>query len=606
MHARKHSLTTSSVLPIKKGKFSPTGAVGLQNETKAPIRYANWWNYNTKVLSNQFPVPQSRALTRVHINDQYLSHQTNRCWIPKDQVAQLTDASQNPQKKYVFVQGGIQTHDNELQKKRSKTQHTHNRTKSDLAKNKVHRTWKLRVEPTPTQKLFYHQAFKMSNLAQKECLFALHKQLQLDLENKDVDAEQPMVFSDNVTTKKEFRQFHEFRINNEVELELVMKRLNYQLLMKNLLNRNVNSRASRLHPHFFQHELCPYDSKAEAIHSVCVNITSRHRYICAINQSRMINKSDPVPIRMKFAVQNRNNPVQSVFIKTSSETYTVKWDDEGLVFWASKKLGNLLPWSKRDFERMQIRLGRSGCITMRAVLKYTQPGRYYILLPYISQTSKNPTHPTAKQGIEKSIVALDPGCKTFQAGYDNSGLFMEFGKAAGKRLLRIAIQMDKIKKQRIITHSSGLNQLYGRLRLKLADLRNDMHCKLACDLTNRYSDILIPELQVGQMIHAKKLPLMVLKQLQLLRHHEFRNRLMQKAEMNSCKVYIVSEHQTSMACGACGQLFETLGGSRNFHCSGCNYRFDRDLSAARNIFLMNVTQYCGQVQEKRAAGEKII
>ena len=47
------------------------------------------------------------------------------------------------------------------------------------------------------------------------------------------------------------------------------------------------------------------------------------------------------------------------------------------------------------------------------------------------------------------------------------------------------------------------------------------------------------------------------------------------------------EEYTSKTCSCCGRLNHTLGASKSFTCPFCHYVVDRDVGAARNIFLKN-------------------
>jgi putative transposase len=47
------------------------------------------------------------------------------------------------------------------------------------------------------------------------------------------------------------------------------------------------------------------------------------------------------------------------------------------------------------------------------------------------------------------------------------------------------------------------------------------------------------------------------------------------------------EEYTSKTCSACGELNVALGGSREFRCQCCRGHFDRDINAARSIYMKN-------------------
>jgi transposase len=55
------------------------------------------------------------------------------------------------------------------------------------------------------------------------------------------------------------------------------------------------------------------------------------------------------------------------------------------------------------------------------------------------------------------------------------------------------------------------------------------------------------------------------------------------------KLIICTEEYTSKTCGSCGRLNHNLGSNKVFKCpyEDCKYLADRDINAARNIFIMN-------------------
>ena len=74
-------------------------------------------------------------------------------------------------------------------------------------------------------------------------------------------------------------------------------------------------------------------------------------------------------------------------------------------------------------------------------------------------------------------------------------------------------------------------------------------------------------------------------------HFTFRQRLLHKIrEYPNVKLKIVTEEFTSKTCGKCGTLNPNLGSNKEFICGSCNYKSDRDLNAARNIFIKSLEE----------------
>jgi putative transposase len=77
------------------------------------------------------------------------------------------------------------------------------------------------------------------------------------------------------------------------------------------------------------------------------------------------------------------------------------------------------------------------------------------------------------------------------------------------------------------------------------------------------------------------------RQMYLWSHYKFRELLKYKTSLRGGKVIDCNEEYTSKTCSCCGRLNHTLGASKKFKCPFCNYEVDRDVGAARNIYLKN-------------------
>jgi hypothetical protein len=64
----------------------------------------------------------------------------------------------------------------------------------------------------------------------------------------------------------------------------------------------------------------------------------------------------------------------------------------------------------------------------------------------------------------------------------------------------------------------------------------------------------------------------------------------------NCKVIIVNEAYTTKTCGMCGIINNNVGSKEIFKCvnSLCKYTMDRDIQAARNIYLRYLTNLTKQ------------
>ena len=53
-------------------------------------------------------------------------------------------------------------------------------------------------------------------------------------------------------------------------------------------------------------------------------------------------------------------------------------------------------------------------------------------------------------------------------------------------------------------------------------------------------------------------------------------------------VVVAGEEYTSKTCTNCGNIHGSLGGAKEYRCSACGIRYDRDGGGSRNIFIKNL------------------
>lgn len=72
-------------------------------------------------------------------------------------------------------------------------------------------------------------------------------------------------------------------------------------------------------------------------------------------------------------------------------------------------------------------------------------------------------------------------------------------------------------------------------------------------------------------------------------HYKFKELLRHKMNMNGNELIDCTEEYTSKTCTRCGRLNHLLDSSKTFTCpyKDCNLKIDRDIGAARNIYLKN-------------------
>lgn len=236
----------------------------------------------------------------------------------------------------------------------------------------------------------------------------------------------------------------------------------------------------------------------------------------------------------------------------------------------SKKNEELIKKSKGDFPIVREKDGRYyACITIEPI--------------------------DTKLDVKANICALDPGIRTFQTMYSEKSIG-EFGYNTSKTLFNLYRREDKLKsiiatKPLKSSKKCKLKKRCALLRTKVKHVVQDLHWKTCDYLTKNYQVILLPIFNSKQMANKKKRKIRktTTRLLLGLSHYQFQQKLLYKAKMRDRNVIICKEHYTTKCCGNCGTLNHKMAGKKIFHCKNCNLTMDRDIHAARNILIRNLT-----------------
>jgi transposase len=239
-------------------------------------------------------------------------------------------------------------------------------------------------------------------------------------------------------------------------------------------------------------------------------------------------------------------------------------------------------------------------------------GHYFLILPR-RISPKPPLH----QLVRQKYVALDPGVRTFLAFYSPEGQVGSIGDRANERLQTVRNQIESVEKstRKWCQHFRELSddpradgytrrkkkrKVYkrrrksARLQRRLTHLVDDLHWKTCNWLLQRFETILLPEFGVSNMVRGSVRELKKRRcigrkttgQMLSLRHYVFRQRLIAKAtEYPGTRILTCTEEFTSKTCGLCGWQNDNLRDDKIFVCPHCKTNIDRDVHAARNIFL---------------------
>jgi putative transposase len=189
----------------------------------------------------------------------------------------------------------------------------------------------------------------------------------------------------------------------------------------------------------------------------------------------------------------------------------------------------------------------------------------------------------------RNFIALDPGVRTFMSFYDGES-FGEIGKNISSQLYRLNLVCDSIQSKRDTAKSNRrrkLDKALNRTRQKIKSIVNDLHYKTRIFL-RKYKYIILPDFKVKSIL-KNDLPNHTKRALQDLSHFKFRLRVASESSENS-KLIICNESYTSKTCSCCGFIDRNLGCKKTYRCRECPNVMDRDINAARNIFLRVVSK----------------
>ncbi len=196
----------------------------------------------------------------------------------------------------------------------------------------------------------------------------------------------------------------------------------------------------------------------------------------------------------------------------------------------------------------------------------------------------------------QSIIALDPGVRSFLTGFDGEK-FVDIGHRDITRIFRLGQHIDKlISTKTALTGRSNkykrqrLNKKINRLFIMIRNLIDEVHKKVAKWLTTEYRVIFLPTFESSQMVaksgkKKRKLHTKTVRQMLNWAHYRFKQTLKFHALKRGATVIDVTEEYTSKTCTKCGHVHQSLGGSKHFKCPHCGHSIPRDWNGALGIFL---------------------
>lgn len=196
---------------------------------------------------------------------------------------------------------------------------------------------------------------------------------------------------------------------------------------------------------------------------------------------------------------------------------------------------------------------------------------------------------TSVECFRSSVIALDPGMRTFQNGYSPDGICFKFG--TDKTNIKIKNFLKKIDS--VVKDGRNYKKYKKRIRKKVTDMVADLHWKTANFLCKNFNTILVGNLSTTGIIkkNGSVLSPFNKRYVLALSHYAFREKLLSKAAEYDVVCLIVDESYTTKTCGLCGEQNQNVKASKMFKCpqETCAFKLDRDYNAGRNIYLKSLS-----------------
>ena len=244
--------------------------------------------------------------------------------------------------------------------------------------------------------------------------------------------------------------------------------------------------------------------------------------------------------QQKVKFRSRKNRRQTLYLRADS----LKSNGFYVRFLGDMKMSEPLP------AKPQAETGKVSERNTDAEVKDSQlileNGRYFLCVPYLEK--KKTRKPSGR------IVALDPGVRDFMTFFSEDH-FGWLGMQCINRIQRLCQHCDNLlsratQEKRPLRRA--LRKAANRIKVKIRNLIDDLHKKVAHFLVTNFDIILLPTFETKQMTKrgARKLRKKSVRQMLTLSHYRFKVFLKQKAKEYGVKVIDVCEAYTSAVRGA--------------------------------------------------------
>ncbi|KAK1941770.1 putative transposase [Phytophthora citrophthora] len=185
-------------------------------------------------------------------------------------------------------------------------------------------------------------------------------------------------------------------------------------------------------------------------------------------------------------------------------------------------------------------------------LQMTRESEFYICTPRVKAFA---------QTQSGRVCAIDPGVRDFITLYDPGGLTL--GVTDGKdKIFQCCLSIDRLQSKLSREHRKRYRYRLKKLIYRIA-------------LSGFRSTTMKSSFQIRP------------RAMLTWSHYKFKVMLADKMERTGGRMIECTEPFTSKTCSKCGRINYNINRQKTFTCPHCNHVLDRDVNAARNIYMMN-------------------
>lgn len=215
-------------------------------------------------------------------------------------------------------------------------------------------------------------------------------------------------------------------------------------------------------------------------------------------------------------------------------------------------------------------------------LQRTRRQEYFLCIPLYKEFERT---------FSNKVCAIDPGVRSFVSVYDPNGLAFNVDDV-NDVIFRRCLTIDKLKslvsKEKSKRKRSRMNRRIYNLFQRVKAMVNDMHQKVSKWLSENYNEVLLPSFGTSDLTSKqKRISSKTSRAMLTWSHYKFKQLLCYKMSRTGGRVIDCHEYCSTKTCSCCGRINRNIKAEKTYDCKNCPNKLDRDVNAARNIFLMN-------------------